>query len=256
MKASGAGRPRALRGAGRLAVAVGFFLEGACSSGNATPASRSAETRGGAAAPLSFPSREKPSSASPAAPVLEAYERARLAAWDPTRRFKALLKAEASPKVGAVGRGWLSVWWDGASGALEWRASAPLAGSGRGGVLRKGREDAAVGGADALPLPAKLAAADLIACILGTPDAPASPSLPFEETPRGLRLRIGGSKRTTLLDRDGRAIEMRFPNGEIVSFQPGEGVPRRIEARGPDGRAVLTLESYGPWPPGEEVPPL
>ncbi|MBK9065151.1 MAG: hypothetical protein IPL89_18545 [Acidobacteria bacterium] len=49
---------------------------------------------------------------------------------------------------------------------------------------------------------------------------------------------------------------MRFPNGEVVTFQPGAGVPRRIEANGPDGRAVLTLESYGPWPSGEEVPPL
>ncbi len=49
---------------------------------------------------------------------------------------------------------------------------------------------------------------------------------------------------------------MRFPKGEVVVFQPGSGVPRRIEANGLDGRAVLVLESYGPWPAGEEVPPL
>jgi hypothetical protein len=90
-------------------------------------------------------------------------------------------------------------------------------------------------GADS-PLPGGLASSDLIACILGTPDAPPSPS--------------------SVLDAQGRVVEMRFPNGEVVGFQPGSGVPRRIEANGPDGRAVLTLESYGPWPSGEEVPPL
>ena len=56
--------------------------------------------------------------------------------------------------------------------------------------------------------------------------------------------------------KQGNVVEMRFPHGEVVAFQPGSGVPRRIEANGPDGRAVLTLESYGPWPAGEEVPPL
>lgn len=91
-------------------------------------------------------------------------------------------------------------------------------------------------GDTAPPLSMRLPAADLIACILGTPDAPPSTS--------------------TILDGQGRVVEMRFPNGEVVAFQPGSGVPRRIEANGPDGRAVLTLESYGPWPAGEEVPPL
>jgi hypothetical protein len=150
------------------------------------------------------------------------------------------------------------VWWDGASGALEWRASAPIAGSGRGGILRKERrkEDAAAGDAEAVPLPGKLAAADLMACMLGTPAAPAPPPSSFEKTPRGWSWRIEGTKRAALLDRDGNVIELRFPNGEVVSFQPGEGVPRRIEAKGPDGRAVLTLETYGPWPAGDEVPPL
>jgi hypothetical protein len=237
---------------GVLAVAVVFFSECACSSGLPTGAPDSAAPSGSAAAPPSSPLKEISSS------VLSAYEAARVRAWDPTRRFKALFRAEASPKVGAIGRGYLSVWWDGASGGLEWRLSAPIAGSGRGGILRTERrkEDAAVGDAEALPLPGKLAAADLIACILGTPAAPAPPSSPFEETPRGWSLRIEGTKRTALLDRDGHVIEMHFPNGEVVSFQPGEGVPRRVEAKGPDGRAVLVLESYGPWSVGEEVPPL
>jgi len=94
------------------------------------------------------------------------------------------------------------------------------------------------GGADpdSSPLPGRLAAADLIACILGTPDGPPPTS--------------------SVLDDRGNVVQMRFPNGEVVTFQPGSGVPRRIEANGPDGRAVLTLESYGPWPSGEEVPPL
>jgi len=105
------------------------------------------------------------------------------------------------------------------------------------------------------PFPGKLASSDLIACILGTPDAPATPSLPFEETSRGVRLRIDVSKRTALLDREGRPIELSFPNNETVKLQPGEGVPRRIEAKGPEGRAVLTLESFSFWPEGEQVPP-
>jgi hypothetical protein len=57
------------------------------------------------------------------------------------------------------------------------------------------------------------------------------------------------------MDREGKPIEFSFPNDETVKLQPGEGVPRRIEANGPEGRAVLTLESYSSWPEGELVPP-
>lgn len=228
-------RTRPLRVAGGAVVSVVFFLEGGCGSGRPTSASSSAEPRAGASAQPSSPFKEKSSAPLPSASQLEAYEKARIAAWDPSRRFKALFKAEVSPKIGAIGRGWLSVWWDGASGTLEWRASAPIAGGGRGGSLRKVRGDD--GDAEpASPVPGHLAAADLIACILGTSDVAPSSS--------------------TVLDDQGRVVEMRFPNGEVVTFQPGDGVPRRIAANGPDGRAVLTLESYGPWPAGEEVPPL
>lgn len=199
--------------------------------------------------------------------MLEAYEKARAAAWDPARRFKALFTAEVSPKAGAISRGYLSVWWDGASGTLTWRSSAPIAGRGRGGFLRKkgegggaeapgayaGQDTSGRGGVSLLP--GRFASSDLIACILGTPDAAASPSLPFEETPKGVRLRLDGSKRFILLDREGRPIEFSFPNEESVKLQPGEGVPRRIEANGPEGRAVLTLESYSSWPAGERIPP-
>ncbi len=111
-------------------------------------------------------------------------------------------------------------------------------------------------GTSAPPLSARLSAPDLIACILGTPASALRPSSPFEETPRGVRLRIDDSKRTVLMDEHGRPIELTFPRGEVVTLEPGEGVPRRIGAKGPDGRAILTLESYGPWPPSEEIPPL
>jgi len=230
---------RLLRVAGGALVSLIFFLGSGCGSGR--PSSASGHT---------------------GASAVEAYERARLRAWDPGRRFKALFKAEVSRKVGAIARGYLSVWWDGATGTLYWRSSAPIAGSGRGGFLGKGMGAAGADAGQAIadgdgasPFPGRLASSDLIACILGTPDAPASPSLPFEETRRGVRLRIDGSKRTALLDREGRPIELSFPNDETVKLQPGEGVPRRIEANGPEGRAVLTLESYSSWPEGELVPP-
>jgi hypothetical protein len=165
--------------------------------------------------------------------------------------------------VGAIARGYLSVWWNAAADTLTWRSSAPIAGVGRGGFLRKGMGAAGADAGHAIadgdgtsPFPGKLASFDLIACILGTPDAPASQSLPFEETPRGVRMHIDVSKRTALLDREGRPIELSFPNNETVKLQPGEGVPRRIEANGPEGRAVLTLESYSSWPEGELVPPV
>lgn len=227
MRTRAAGRPPSLRVAGSVLVSLVFFLEGGCGSGQPVRASSDAGVPAPASA--SSPFEEISSSA------LAAYEAGRARAWDPSRRFKALFKAEVSPKVGAIGRGWLSVWWDGASGSLEWRASAPIAGGGRGGLLRKGRGEGGVE-PDSSPLPGRLFSADLIACILGTPDAPPSP--------------------VTVLDERGNVVQMRFPNGEVVTFQPGSGVPRRIEANGPDGRAVLTLESYGPWPSVEEVPPL
>lgn len=229
MRTRAAGRPPSLWVAGSVLGSLVFFLESGCGSGQPVRASSDAGTPAPASASPSSPFKEISSSA------LAHYEKARLDAWDPTRRFKALFKAEVSPKIGAIGRGYLSVWWDGASGSLEWRASAPIAGGGRGGLLKKGRGEGGVE-PDSSPLPGRLFSADLIACILGTPDAPPSPS--------------------SVLDDRGNVVQMRFPNGEVVTFQPGSGVPRRIEANGPDGRAVLTLESYGPWPSGEEVPPL
>ena len=228
-----------------LRVAVGalvpvvFFLESGCGSG--APA-------------------KPPSSLSPTA-VRDSYERARERAWDPSRRFKALFKAEVSRNVGAISRGYLSVWWNAATGTLTWRSSAPLAGAGRGGFLRKGKRDGEEGDDGGAPgprqslLPGRLTSDDLLACVLGVPESALSLSSFFEEAPRGWRARVDDSKRSVLLDREGEPIELSFPNDETVKLQPGEGVPRRIEANGPEGRAVLTLESYSSWPEGEPVPP-
>jgi hypothetical protein len=237
VKAGWATYPRALRVAGGALVALVLFLESGCGTGR-PPSASSRDT---------LPR-------STGASVLEAYERARARAWDPSRRFKALFKAEVSPKIGAIGRGYLSVWWDGATGTLAWRASAPLGGAGRGGFLRKGNGDG--GAASGALLPGRLSSIDVLASLLGSPDAPASSSSFFEETPRGWSLRIDSSKRSVLVDREGMPIEFSFPTGETVKLQPGEGVPRRIEANGRDGRAVLTLESYSSWPEGEPVPPV
>ncbi|MCM3878086.1 MAG: hypothetical protein NEA02_16940 [Thermoanaerobaculia bacterium] len=210
-------KTRALRVGASAWVAISFCLESGCGTG----APVLAPTDPTAQAPSSSPFKENLSSSS---------EILRARAWDQTRRFKALFKAEVSPRAGAIGRGYLSVWWDGATGTLTWRASAPIAGSGKGGVLRKGKR-----GGDS-PLPGNLDPTDLISCILGSP--------------------AEGSTRSTLLDNQGRVVEMRFPKSEVVAFQPGEGVPRRIEANGPDGRAVLTLEAYSSWPESEEIPLL
>ncbi len=221
----------ALRAGVSVLVSVFFCLESGCGSGapQRAPAS-AAPPQPAQSTPLPSSPFKENSLSSSSSSSSEAYERLRARAWDPTRRFKALFKAEVSPKVGAIGHGYLSVWWDGATRTLDWRASAPIAGSGRGGFLRNGTNDGA------RPFPGKLSSSDLISCILGVPDEPLSPS--------------------ASVDREGRVTEMSFPGGEVVKLQPGEGVPRRLEANGPDGRAVLTLEAYSSWPEGEEVPPL
>jgi hypothetical protein len=253
-------KTRAIRVAGSALVSVLFCLEGGCAGGGPAPATSGASQPAAAEASPSSPFKEKSEAPPPGFSPLEAYERARVRAWDPSRRFKALFRAEVSPKIGPVGRGYFSVWWDGAAGTLDWRVSAPIAGSGRGGFLRRGSGE--IGSPDrgvdggATPLPGKLAPDDVLACILGIPSGPLSPSLPFKETPKGIRLRLDSSKRSVLIDGQGQVVEMVFPNGETVTLQPGEGVPRRIEAKGRGGHAILTLEAYSSWPEGEAVPPL
>lgn len=170
---------------------------------------------------------------------------ARDAAWGP-RRFKALYRGEVSPRTGVAVRGYLALFWDGES--LDWRASVPLAGTPRSGTIRRT-------GSEASELfPGRIAGADLLAVLLGVP----------EESPSGegasvYRDRIAlelpsGDGRAVLVSASGGVTGLRLPGGVAVELVPGTGVPRRIELAGPEGRALLTLESYGDWPAGEEVP--
>ena len=167
---------------------------------------------------------------------------ARERAWAP-RRFKALYRGEVAPKAGLAVRGFLSLFWDGET--LEWRASVPLAGTPRAGTIRRGGADA--GGL----FPGPLAAADVLAALLGVPE-----ELPTGEGAllRGgrveLRLPSGGG-RAVLVSEDGAITGLVLAGGVRVELAPGPLVPGRIEISGREGTAALSLESFGPWPEGE-----
>jgi hypothetical protein len=167
---------------------------------------------------------------------------ARERAWAP-RRFKALYRGEVAPKAGLAMRGFLSLFWDGET--LEWKASVPLAGTPRTGAIRRGDLDA--GGL----FPGPLVAADVLAALLGVPE-----ELPTGEGAllRGgrveLRLPSGGG-RAVLVAEDGSVTGLVLSGGVRVELLPGPLVPGRIEVLGREGTAVLSLESYGPWPEGE-----
>lgn len=175
-----------------------------------------------------------------------AYEQARGEAWAP-RRFKALYRGEISPKVGPVARGYLSLFWDGTT--LRWRTSAPIAGgAGAGSVRRDG------GVEKDLPVPGRLTGSDLLAIILGVPDLPCCHG--SATVIRGaVRLPLDGSGRTAVVDEEGRIESLELPDGMNASFEPGAGLPRQIKAASRQGQALLQLESYGPWPEDEGLPP-
>lgn len=172
------------------------------------------------------------------AAVFEARERA----WGP-RRIKALYRGEVAPKAGLAVRGFLSLYWDGET--LEWKASVPLAGTPRAGTIRRGDTDS--GGL----FPGPLVAADVLAALLGVP----------EELPTGegallragrveLRLPSGGG-RSVLVSEGGAVTGLVLSGGVRVEILPGPLLPGRIEISGREGTAVLSLESWGPWPEGE-----
>ena len=99
-----------------------------------------------------------------------------------------------------------------------------------------------------------LAAADLLAVLLGIPE-----EIPSGEGAlvRGSRIELklpSGDGRAVLVSTPGGVTGLSLPGGVRVELTPGAGVPRRIELKGPEGRALLSLESYGGWPEGEEVP--
>jgi hypothetical protein len=189
----------------------------------------------------------------PAAPVAvkgqyadaarDAYERARRAGFAP-RRFKALFAGQVSPTVGAVARGYLSVWWDGET--LVWRASAPLAGAGTRGTLSRSAASGRV------PFPGEFDPKDAIGVLLGVLDMPAAGAV--ESRPGGFRVALSGGGRAALLDERLRIVGVELPRGASVRYEPGEGLPRRIDATSPDGNASLRLESYGAWPESEPIP--
>ncbi len=170
---------------------------------------------------------------------------ARDVAWSP-RRFKALFRGEVSARAGLTVRGYLALFWDGES--LAWRASVPLAGTPRSGVIRRA-------GSEVSELfPGRLAGADLLAVLFGVPEEPPSGEGAFVRGGRiGLKLPSGGG-RAVLVPPSGGVTGLLLPGGVSVELSPGDGLPRRIELTGPEGRALLTLESYGDWPAGEEVP--
>lgn len=62
-----------------------------------------------------------------------------------------------------------------------------------------------------------------------------------------------GDGRVVVVSLSGVVTGLVLPSGVRVEFVPGAGVPRRIEVTGPEGGAILDLESYGPWPEGEEA---
>jgi hypothetical protein len=198
-------------------------------------------------------------STSPASPALSvrtseqravwaraAYQKNREKAFAP-RRFKALFKGDVSPEVGAILRGYLLVWWDGET--LTWKTSAPLAGTVGKGVLRRSTEES---GAH-VPFPGALTERDAVGVLLGALDLPAS-GRPVEPADAGALIRLDEEGRAVLLDGAGRVVRLELGPGADVDLVPGEGVPRRIKAHGKQGRAQLSLESFGPWPLNEPIP--
>jgi hypothetical protein len=184
-------------------------------------------------------------SASEAAPYVARWEERRAEAYGP-RRLRALYRGEAAPKVGAIVRGYLSVWWDGAT--LVWKASAPLAGD-----LRAGRMSLLPGGENVSPFPGRLAPADAIGALLGVLDLSAV-GRPVERTGEVVTIRLDGDGRAAQFGADGRIVTLTFPGRTRVTFESARPLPLRLEASGPGGTASLALENWAEWPAGEAIP--
>lgn len=208
----------------RTAVAAALLVLGAC---------RSAGPAGVPAGPEEI------------AQALASVSAAREAAWMP-RRFQALLRGEVSSKVGIAGRGYLALQWDGE--ALAWKVSVPLAGVVRSGLLRPADE------ASEGLLPGRLASRDVLAAIFGVPEE--APSIEGASRLRDghLVLRLpSGEGRAVLVSPAGEITGLLLPDGVRVELTPGAGLPRRIAIRGPEGDAVLTLETFAAVPEAGEA---
>jgi len=186
-----------------------------------------------------------PVAASEAAPYVARWEERRAEAYGP-RRLKALYKGEAAPRVGAIVRGYLSVWWDGST--LVWKASAPLAGD-----LRAGRMSLLPGGRNVSPFPGRLAPVDAIGALLGVLDLPAA-GRPVERAGGVVTIRLDGDGRAAQFGADGQIVALLFPGRIRVALDPAQPFPLRVDASGPGGSALLALESWTEWPVGEPIP--
>jgi hypothetical protein len=187
----------------------------------------------------------------PAAPQEAAAGRERLSeicrkAWV-ARRFKALYSVEVSPVVGAVQRGYLSLFWDG--NRLLWRTSLPMAGQVGEGSLERGVNSP---GGLASALSSRLNDGDALAVLLGAPECPAlAPAVEWDGS--AYRFLLEGEERTVLLEPPG-VTGMGLPGGISVRLTPGEEVPSGIEVVSWKGKALLKLQAVGGWPTAD-VPP-
>ena len=169
-------------------------------------------------------------------------------AWAP-RRVKALYSVEVTPVIGAVQRGFLSLFWDGRR--LLWRTSLPMAGQVGEGSLERGSRSP---GGLAAALSSRLEDSDALAVLLGAPECPARvPAVEWDGS--SYRFLLGGEGRTVVMEPSGRVTGMGFPGGVEVRLAPGEALPARIEVESRKGRALLKLQTAGDWPEGESAPP-
>ena len=165
------------------------------------------------------------------------------------RRLKALYAVEVTPVIGAVQRGYLSLFWDGRR--LLWRTSLAMAGQVDEGVLERGVNGP---GGLASALSSRLNDTDALAVLLGAPECPVSaPAVEWDGA--SYRFRLDQEGRTAVMEPSGRITGMAFPAGVGVRLAPGEDVPGRIEVESRKGRAVLKLQAAGGWPAGEPAPP-
>ncbi len=187
-----------------------------------------------------------PLTAEEASATVRSWEARRSEAYAP-RRLKALFRGEVIPRIGATVRGYLTVFWDGAT--LSWMTSAPLSGSGRDGRLTLSAAPAG----EASPFPTGLTSADVIGALLGVLDIPA-PGRPVARVAEGIRLSLDDAGRIAILSSEGTVTSLAFPGGTRLTLEGASPFPLRISAKGPRGTATLTLESWAEWPAGESAP--
>ena len=88
--------------------------------------------------------------------------------------------------------------------------------------------------------------------LLGVLDLPPEGSV--EKARGGYRVALDGRGRAARLDEAYRIVGLELPHGARASYEPGDAIPRRIDAQSPDGTAHLTLSSFGDWPSTERIP--